>query len=93
MKWYAYIGYFFAGALLANFVPHFVMGITGQEFRTPFGDPSSATINILWGFLNLVAGYVIITTLGRLSFKFEKRIAATAIGSLTMAIMLSYVFG
>jgi hypothetical protein len=48
---------FFAGALAANGVPHFVKGITGQRHMTPFGRPSSALANVVWGWLNfIVAG-------------------------------------
>ena len=92
MKWYSYIGYFFAGMLLANVVPHFVMGITGQEFQTPFANPSSPTANVLWGFLNLIAGYIIIIALGGLDLKFNMKTAVTALGALTLAIMLSFAF-
>jgi hypothetical protein len=52
---------FFAGALLANAVPHFVHGISGDRFPTPFAHPpgkglSSPTVNVLWSLLNLAAG-------------------------------------
>lgn len=93
MKWYAYLGYFFAGAFLANSVPHFVQGISGQEFQTPFGEPSSATVNVIWGFVNLAIGYSIATALGGLSFAFNRRTGMAALGIITMAIMLSNVFG
>lgn len=93
MKWYAYIGYFFSGMFLANFVPHFVMGITGQEFQTPFGDPSSAPLNVLWGFINLIIGYSIATALGGLGCRFDRKTGATALGIITMALTLAYVFG
>ncbi len=92
MKWYAYVGYFFAGAFLANSVPHFVQGISGQEFRTPFGAPSSATVNVIWGFANLAIGYSIAAALGGLSCAFKRRTVMTALGIITMAIMLSYAF-
>ena len=92
MKWYSYIGYFFAGMLLVNAVPHFVMGITGQEFQTPFANPSSPTANVLWGFLNLIVGYIIIAALGGLDLKFNMKTAVTALGALTLAIMLSFAF-
>lgn len=64
MKWYHFIASFFAGAFLANFVPHFVMGISGMQFTSPFADPpgkgmSSPLINVLWGLLNLVVGYLL----------------------------------
>lgn len=92
MKWYAYVGYFFAGAFLANSVPHFVQGITGHEFQTPFAESSSAMLNVLWGFINLAIGYSIATALGGLSFVFSRQISMTALGIITMAIMLSYAF-
>jgi len=62
MKWYNYLACLFAGFFLANSVPHFVQGICGNFFPTPFAHPagiglSSPTVNVLWGLLNLIAGY------------------------------------
>jgi hypothetical protein len=64
MKWYHYIACFFAGVFLANTVPHFVHGISGDCFPSPFSNPpgkglSSPLINVLWGLGNLVVGYVL----------------------------------
>jgi hypothetical protein len=61
MPWYYYLAYFFAGAFLANGVPHFVQGICGNRFQTPFASPpavgeSSAVVNVLWGFFNFAVG-------------------------------------
>ncbi len=39
MHWYSYVGCFFAGMFLANAVPHFVHGISGDPFPTPFAKP------------------------------------------------------
>ena len=39
VNWYNYIACFFAGIFLANFVPHFVHGISGDRFPTPFAHP------------------------------------------------------
>ena len=33
------ISYFFAGAFLANAVPHFVSGVMGRVFQSPFAKP------------------------------------------------------
>ena len=44
-----------AGIIGANGIPHFVKGITGSRHMTPFGKPSSATINVAWGAANFVA--------------------------------------
>jgi hypothetical protein len=64
MIWYDYIACFFAGTFLANFVPHFVHGISGNRFPTPFSKPpgrglSSPTVNVLWALFNLFLGYVL----------------------------------
>jgi len=65
MPWYFYIAYFFAGAFLANGVPHFVQGICGNKFQTPFASPrgvgeSSAIVNVIWGAFNFVVGSALV---------------------------------
>ena len=50
---------------LANGVPHFVQGISGNPFPSPFAKPpglgdSSPLVNVLWGFGNLVAGALLL---------------------------------
>src|ERR1700722_3253761 len=67
VTWYHYIACFFAGAILANFVPHFVHGISGDRFPTPFARPrgkglSSPTVNVAWALVNLIIGYVLFQT-------------------------------
>lgn len=62
MNWLNYISCFLAGIFLANMVPHFVHGISGNRFPTPFANPpgkglSSPTVNVVWALANLVAGY------------------------------------
>ena len=64
MLWYNYLAAFFAGAFLGNVVPHFVHGISGNRFPTPFAHPpgrglSSPTVNVIWAWVNLVVGYVL----------------------------------
>ncbi len=64
MEWYHYVAAFFAGLFLANVVPHFVQGISGNKFPTPFAKPpgkglSSATVNVVWALVNLVIGYLL----------------------------------
>ena len=39
MAWYVYIAWLFAGAFLANAIPHTVQGICGNWFQTPFASP------------------------------------------------------
>jgi len=64
MEWYQYLAVFFAGVFFANAVPHFVHGISGNKFPSPFSKPpgkglSSALTNVLWALFNIVAGYLL----------------------------------
>jgi hypothetical protein len=64
MEWYNYIAAFFAGAFLANAVPHFVKGVCGDKFPTPFSKPpgkglSSPVTNVIWALFNFVIGYLL----------------------------------
>jgi hypothetical protein len=64
VNWYNYVACFFAGMFFANVVPHFVHGISGNRFPTPFADPpgkglSSPTVNVLWALFNLAVGYIL----------------------------------
>jgi hypothetical protein len=61
MPWYHYFVHFIAGAFLANGVPHFVQGICGNTFQTPFARPravgeSSAVVNVARGWFNFMVG-------------------------------------
>ena len=62
IHWYNYLAAFFAGVFLTNVIPHFVHGISGDRFPTPFAKPygkglSSPLTNMLWALSNLVIGY------------------------------------
>ena len=65
MPWYFYLLELLSGALLANGVPHFVHGVSGAPFQSPFAKPpgvgeSSAVVNVIWGFVNFVAGVLLL---------------------------------
>jgi hypothetical protein len=98
MRWYHYVAYFFGGAFLANTVPHFVNGVSGNAFQSPFASPpgeglSSALINVLWGFFNLVVAYLLICRVG--NFNLRKTVQALTLGAgiLIMSLMLAHSFG
>jgi len=57
------IWYFVLGFLLGNGVPHFVFGVAGKIFRSPFGQKSPPRTNILWGLSNFVAATIIVAGL------------------------------
>lgn len=83
-----YILSFLAGLIGANGVPHFVQGITGQSHRTPFGRPSSALVNVVWGWLNFAVA------LGLLYwapiYQHELRaLVLVAVGALITAVVLA----
>lgn len=64
MSWHDYVACFLAGLFLANVVPHFVHGISGNRFPTPFAKPpgkglSSPTVNVVWALFNLVVGFTL----------------------------------
>jgi hypothetical protein len=64
MEWYNYVSAFFAGMFLANFVPHFVSGICGNPFPTPFAKPpgkglSSPLVNVAWALLNVLIAFIL----------------------------------
>ena len=96
MKWYNFVACFFAGMFLANAVPHFIHGVSGAAFPTPFAHPpgkgmSSPTVNVLWALLNLVIGYMLFRA-GKISTKSKWNLLVFFIGILCMSVMLSITF-
>ncbi len=97
-RWYHYIAYFFGGAFLANTIPHLVSGVLGNPFQSPFASPpgeglSSAMVNVLWGFFNLVVGYVLVARVGRFNLWQTRHVAVLGLGILVMALQLAHHFG
>jgi hypothetical protein len=98
MRWYHYIAYFFGGAFLANAVPHFVNGVSGNAFQSPFASPpgeglSSSTTNVLWGLLNLAVGYLLVCRVGNFSLRNTRQVLILAAGILLMSLNLAITFG
>ncbi len=97
MRWYHYIAYFFAGLFLTNTIPHLVSGISGSPFQSPFATPpgqglSSAFINVLWGFFNLVIGYLLICKVGTFSLKRTSHAITLGGGILFTSLLLAHSF-
>ncbi len=81
---------------LANFVPHFINGVSGLPFPTPFANPpgrglSSPTVNVLWGLLNLVIGYILFRA-GKIATAKIANLVVFFAGILLMSVMLSHAF-
>ena len=65
-EWYAYVVQAAGGAFLTNAIPHFVHGVSGSRFQSPFGKPlgvgeSSPVSNVVWGFGNMAVGGFLLT--------------------------------
>lgn len=86
-----YIYSFLAGLFAANGVPHFIKGITGREHQTPFGRPSSAIVNVVWGWVNLAVAVILLHFAHPRAHEYR---AATlfAFGVLIMALLLAYTW-
>jgi hypothetical protein len=98
MPWYHYVSYFFAGAFLANAIPHFVSGTTGHPFQSPFAKPpgeglSSSTVNVLWGAFNIAIGYLLVCQVGNFDLRSPNHVIVFGLGALLTAVMLSRTFG
>ena len=95
MSWYGYVLEFLAGMFLGNGVPHFVHGVSGAPFQSPFAKPpgvgeSSAVVNVVWGFGNFVAGFLL------LHYFWPSDAAGwvlTGVGALAISVMLALHFG
>lgn len=85
MRWYDAAAYFFGGVFLANSVPHFVSGVLGRSFPSPFGKPpfrglSSPAVNVLWGLFNLAMAYALLVVVGELELRRAVHVAVSASG-------------
>lgn len=85
MLWYHVVVCFLGGVFLANFVPHFVAGVLGQSFQSPFAKPpfrglSSPTVNILWGLFNLAVAYTLLVLVGRFELRSVAHVVVSAAG-------------
>lgn len=96
LKWYNYIAAFFAGVFLANVIPHYVNGISGDAFPSPFANPpgkglSSPLVNVLWALFNLVVGYFLFKG-GKINSKNKLALLVFFIGIALISIMCSMTF-
>ena len=98
MNWLQSVSYFFGGLFLTNAVPHFVSGVMGQPFQSPFAKPpgkglSSSTVNVLWGFANFVIAYLLIAHVGRFDPNAADHVIAVGVGVLLIGLMSARSFG
>src|SRR5580692_3128488 len=92
MNWLHDVSYLFGGAFAANAVPHFVSGVMGQPFQSPFAKPpgqglSSSTVNVIWGFANFVVAYLLIARVGNFDLRATDNVIAAGLGVLLIGVM------
>lgn len=98
MAWLHLVSYAFGGVFLANAVPHIVSGAMGRPFQSPFAKPpgqglSSSTVNVLWGALNLVLGYLLICRVGEFRLHNTADVTALGLGALIISLFGAWHFG
>ena len=98
MAWLHYVSWLLGGAFLTNAVPHFVSGVMGRPFQSPFATPhgvglSTSTVNMLWGYFNLVVGYVLLCRVGNFDLRSTTDVVAAGLGVLLIGVMMARMFG
>jgi hypothetical protein len=98
MEWSHCLAFFFGGAFLTNAIPHFVSGVMGRAFQSPFAKPrgeglSSSTVNVLWGSFNLAVAYLLICRVGHFDMQAIDHVVALGLGVLLMGIVTARLFG
>lgn len=94
---YFYLAYFIAGMFFANGIPHFIRGISGDRFQSPFASPpgvgeSSPLVNVLWGMVNWLVGYMLLYLVGDFQSGLTPDMLMAGLGFALMAILLSRYF-
>ena len=98
MNWLHLASYFFGGIFLANAVPHLVSGMMGRPFQSPFAKPpgqglSSSTVNVLWGFFNVIVGYLLVMRVGSFELRSATNALALGVGALLISLQTARHFG
>lgn len=94
MAWAQFVAYFFAGAFFANFVPHFVSGVLGRTFPTPFASPpfrgpSPSWVNVLYGLGNLAVAYALLFHVGDFEPRSFVHAGALGLGLVAMSLLVT----
>jgi len=96
LKWYHYVAIFFSGVFWVNAIPHFIHGVSGQQFPTPFANPpgkgmSSATLNVIWGFANILIGYFLLR-ISKFTSKNKLGLIVFFVAIICVSVSLSIMF-
>lgn len=94
MPWFHLPAYFFAGTFSANFVPHFVSGVLGRTFPTPFASPpfrgqSSSRVNVLYALFNLAVAYTLLLHVGDFEPRSSLHAGTFGLGLAAMSLLIT----
>jgi hypothetical protein len=92
------IAWFFGGMFFVNATPHFVSGVCGRPFPSPFAKPpgrgmSSPVVNVIWGTINFVISYLLLYHVFEIHLYQWLDVLIFGVGGFIMAFMLAAVFG
>jgi hypothetical protein len=98
VNWLHELSYIFGGLFLANAIPHYVSGVMGRPFQSPFARPpgqglSSSTVNVIWGVANFIAAYLLIVRVGRFDLHDAPSMLALGLGALLISLVSAKSFG
>jgi hypothetical protein len=98
MEWSSEVSYFLGGAFAANAIPHWVSGLTGRAFQSPFAKPpgqglSSSMVNVVWAWFNLIAAYLLIFRVGAFDPRSAGDVVPAALGAFLLSMRLARSFG
>ena len=94
MLWFHLPAPFFGGVFFANFIPHFVSGVLGRTFPTPFASPpfrglSSSRVNVLYGLCNLAVAYTLLSRVGDFEPRSALHAGAFGLGLAAMSLFIT----
>ncbi len=85
------------GFFVTNSLPHIIPGIHGKPFYSPFATPpvkgkSSAVVNVLWGYFNIVVAYILYVA-ADINLKNLTEGIGFLLGILVTSLILAITFG
>ncbi len=95
---FSYLAHFLAGIFLVNGIPHFINGVSGHPFPSPFARPpgrgdSSPLVNTLWGLMNFLAGLLLLLGVGSFHLALNWDSFFTGLGMASFSFVLAVYFG
>ncbi|OGV91910.1 hypothetical protein A2783_02155 [Microgenomates group bacterium RIFCSPHIGHO2_01_FULL_45_11] len=87
---------FLAGFFVFNAIPHLVQGISGKTHMTPFKRVSSPSLNVVWAFVNLFFGVLLLgfdPITGEVNHPAGANFWAFFIGGLIVSLVAAQLFG